>query len=174
MNKDNNDELLPRVDREGHVIGCVKRGEAHSGTKVLHPVVHLHLFNSKGDLYLQFRPAWKTVQPNKWDTACGGHIAYGENVEQALQREVEEELGISDFKAQQVARYIFESEVDAEYVYVFRAVYDSEIHPSKDELAGGRFFSKEEIDRRIGTDFFTPNFESEYREYVCPSCGDIL
>ena len=74
MNKDNDDELLPRVDNNGKVIGVVKRGEAHCGTRILHPVVHLHLFNSKGELYLQLRPEWKPIQPNKWDTACGGHI----------------------------------------------------------------------------------------------------
>lgn len=78
MKKDNDDELLPLVDRNGKVIGSVKRGEAHCGTKLLHPVVHLHLFNSKGELYLQHRPEWKIVQPDKWDTSCGGHIEYGE------------------------------------------------------------------------------------------------
>ena len=166
MNKDNDNELLPHVDREGTVIGNVKRGDAHCGKKVLHPVVHLHLFNSKGELYLQLRPAWKTVQPNRWDTACGGHISYGETVEDALQREVEEELGITDFNAEPVARYIFESEVDAEYVYVFKAVYDGEVSPSKEELSGGRFFTKKEISESMGKNFFTPNFESEYTTYI--------
>lgn len=165
-NKDNSEELLPRVDSEGTVIGSVKRGEAHSGKKVLHPVVHLHLFNSKGYLYLQLRPEWKTVQPDKWDTACGGHISYGESVEDALQREVEEELGIRDFNAELITQYIFESEVDAEYVYVFKTVFDGEVKPSKEELTDGRFFSKEEISDKMGKDFFTPNFESEYKEYI--------
>ncbi len=64
----------------------------------LHPVVHLHVFNSRGDLYLQHRPAWKDIQPDKWDTACGGHVDLGESVSQALHREVREELGITDFE----------------------------------------------------------------------------
>ena len=54
---------------------------------LLHPVVHLHLFNSRGELYLQKRPEWKDIQPGRWDTAVGGHVDYGETVDEALRRE---------------------------------------------------------------------------------------
>lgn len=95
--KDNPEELFPVVDENGNIMDAISRKEAHDGSKKLHPVVHLHVFNSKGELYLQRRPTWKDIQPGKWDTACGGHITLGENVEQALHREVREELGITDF-----------------------------------------------------------------------------
>ena len=72
MNKDNKNELFPWVDNEGNVIGHILRGEAHNGSKKLHPVVHLHVLNSQGELYLQKHPQWKDIQPGKWDTACGG------------------------------------------------------------------------------------------------------
>ena len=75
---DNQQEPFPIVDEKGNVIGSITRGEAHSGSKILHPVVHLHVFNSQGELYLQKRPEWKYIQPGKWDTATGGHICYGE------------------------------------------------------------------------------------------------
>ena len=55
--KDNSLEKFPIVDEEGHVIGSATRGECHSGSKLLHPVVHLHVFNSKGEVYLQRRRA---------------------------------------------------------------------------------------------------------------------
>ncbi|MCR4769514.1 MAG: NUDIX domain-containing protein [Bacteroidaceae bacterium] len=166
MNKDNDDELLPRVDNNGKVIGVVKRGEAHCGTRILHPVVHLHLFNSKGELYLQLRPEWKPIQPNKWDTACGGHIEYGEEVEEALKREVSEELGLTSFLPKSITKYVFEGKIDKEFVHVFMAVYDGEVKPSATELAGGRFFSKQEIQEKLGTGFFTPNFEEEYNAFL--------
>ena len=104
MKRDNREEIFPVVDVEGNVIGQATRGECHSGSKLLHPVVHLHVFDKSGRLYLQRRPDWKDIQPGKWDTAVGGHIDYGENVETALRREASEELGITDFMPVELKR----------------------------------------------------------------------
>ena len=165
MKQDNSKELFPIVDEEGRVTGTATRGECHNGSRLLHPVVHLHVFNSKGELYLQKRPDWKDIQPGKWDTAVGGHIDYGETPEQALRREVSEELGITDFMPEWVGQYVFDSRRERELVYVNRTVYDGEICPSKDELAGGRFWRVDEIRSAIGQGILTPNFESEYQRF---------
>lgn len=163
--RDNPNEQLPVVDESGNILGAVARGHAHDGSKVLHPVVHLHVFNSRGDLYLQRRPDWKDIQPGKWDTAVGGHIDLGENVEKALRREVGEELGITDFTPESLGHYVFESQRERELVYVHRCVYDGDIRPSAQELNGGRFWSAAEIETNIGKGVFTPNFESEYQRF---------
>ena len=163
MNKDNNEELFPLVDEEGNIIGAATRGECHDGSKKLHPVIHLHVFNSKGELYLQKRPEWKDIQPGKWDTSVGGHVDLGESVEIALKREAQEELGISDFKPEILAHYIFESERERELVFAHKTIYDGVINPSE-ELDGGRFWSIDEIKEHLGKGVFTPNFESELQQ----------
>lgn len=163
---DSLESLVPLVDEEGNITGSATRAEAHSGSKLLHPVVHLHVFNSKGDLYLQKRPEWKDIQPGKWDTAVGGHVDLGESVEQALRREVEEEIGITDYEPQRITHYVFESAKERELVFVHRTTYNGPISPDANELADGRFWSPEEIAANIGKGIFTPNFESEYQQII--------
>ena len=68
------DEWFPVVDATGLVLGKATRRECHNGSKKLHPVIHLHVFNEAGDLYLQKRSETKDIQPGKWDTAVGGHV----------------------------------------------------------------------------------------------------
>lgn len=164
---DNQQERFPVVDIDGHVIGSILRGQAHDGTKILHPVVHLHVFNPQGELFLQQRPAWKDIQPNRWDTATGGHVDYGETVEEALYREVSEELGINEFTPVFLGKYVFEGKRERELVYVYKTVYDGLLCPKPEELAGGRFWSHDEIMENYHMNVFTPNFEDEYKTFFC-------
>ncbi len=154
-------ELLPLVDPAGNVIGKATRTECHNGSMLLHPVVHLHVFNSKGELYLQKRPMWKEIQPGKWDTAVGGHVDFGEDIHTALLREAREELGINAEGNELRQMYEFHSEREHELVYAHKIVYDKDITPSE-ETDGGRFWTMQEIREAIGHDILTPNFEQEF------------
>ena len=165
MKQDNNQEMFPIVDEQGNIISAATRGECHNGSKLLHPVVHLHVFNSQGEIYLQKRPDWKDIQPGKWDTAVGGHMDLGESVEMALRREVREELGITDFTPEELMHYVFDSVRERELVFVYKTVYDGPITPSE-ETDGGRFWSMEEIKESIGKGILTPNFETEIQKVV--------
>lgn len=157
---DNLQELFPVLDEAGNVVGKASRGECHNGSRLIHPVVHLHLLNSRGELYLQKRPAWKDIQPGKWDTAVGGHVDYGETIEEALRREVREEIGLEDFTPEKICHYLYDSDREREMVYVYRATWDGEVNPSA-ETDGGRFWSIEELRENLGKGVLTPNFEME-------------
>ena len=163
--KDDAEEVFPLVDETGTVTGKATRGECHGGSKRLHPVVHLHVFNPRGEIYLQKRPAWKDIQPGKWDTAVGGHLQYGETPDAALRREACEELGLKDFLPEPMGMYVFESPRERELVYVNRAVYDGSVRPSAGELDGGRFWTVREVHEAMGKGILTPNFEQEYRKF---------
>ena len=155
------EEIFPIVNTEGEVVGSATREECHAGTFLLHPVVHLHIFNSAGELYLQKRVMTKKIQPGKWDTAVGGHVDYGEQIEDALLRETREELGVRDFTPEFLMRYEFRSQVEAELVYIYKCVYDGDFNLDPLEVDEGRFWSLDEIKKSIGKGLFTPNFESE-------------
>ena len=160
-------ELFPIVDEQGAQIGAATRKACHGGSFLLHPVVHLHVYNKAGDLLLQKRSMSKDIQPGKWDTAVGGHVDYGESIDEALHREVREELGIEFVEAEKVVSYVFESRVERELVNVYRLAADIE-HFDYDpvELDDVRYWRIEEIRANIGKGVFTPNFEIEFKKYL--------
>ncbi len=155
-------EWLPIVDEQGQIKGKAPRDLCHGNPDLLHPVVHLHIMNKNNQLFLQKRPEDKIVQPGKWDTAVGGHIEFGEALEQSLQREAQEELGISQIKPKLIKKYVWKTDIESELVFMFIAHYNSEIKINEKELADGKFWSVEEIKDNIKEDIFTPNFKKEF------------
>ena len=160
--------MFPIVDEQGNITGAATRGECHSGSKLLHPVVHLHVFNAQGDIYLQKRPEWKDIQPGKWDTAVGGHIDLGESVEIALKREAREELGITDFEARFLGNYVWESPRERELVFSFLCTRYNHIHIDNDEVDEGRFWTLQELAEGMEKNKLTPNLVHEYRLLLKP------
>ncbi|MDD2635301.1 MAG: NUDIX domain-containing protein [Bacteroidales bacterium] len=164
--KKNSEEYLPEIDTEGKIIARMTRSEAHNGSMKLHPVIHVHIFNSKGDILLQKRNKNKLVQPEKWDTAVGGHIALGEDIDKALKRETNEELGLKNIKFNFITKYIWQTDIEKELVFVFMAVVDKINFRPNDEVDDAKFWSKKEIKKELKKNIFTPNFELEYEKIL--------
>lgn len=159
------EEWFPIVDEEGNTIGKALRSVCHDGkSMLLHPVVHLHLFNSRGELYLQKRAQTKDIQPGKWDTSVGGHLAPDESVNEALIREAGEELGLKNFIPELLGKYVWESSRERELVNSFSAITDEIPVINEDEIEEGRYWSLQEIKDNLGKDVFTPNFEFEFKK----------
>lgn len=158
------DEMVPIVEPSGIVVAQASRQYCHSGSMVLHPVVHLHIINRFGKLYLQKRSMKKDLLPGKWDTAVGGHVDYGERLNEALVREAGEELGFYDFNPLYLCTYVYKSKVEKELVNVFAAVGNFTLHPDHDEVSEGKYWDMDEIGKNFGKSLFTPNFEEEFTE----------
>jgi isopentenyldiphosphate isomerase len=170
VNYSDSNELFPVVDEEGNEISRAARHVCHDGkSKLLHPVVHMHLFNKKGDLFLQKRAMTKDLLPGYWDTSVGGHMSPGETPDEALKRETMEEIGIKEFTCKLVKKYIWESPREKELVYSFMGTSENRPVINKDEIDDGRYWSIEEIRKNLDKNVFTPNFEHEFRMlYITP------
>jgi len=157
------EEDFPLVDETGNVVGRATRKYCHGGSMALHAVVHLHVLDHKGRLYLQKRSMKKDIAPGRWDTAVGGHIDYGEYVSDALAREAREELGlhIENLKPQPLFSYIWQSKVEREVVNAFAIEYEGEIQPDHDEVDEGRFWGFDELKDSLGKGIFTQQFEEQ-------------
>ena len=155
-------EMLPLVELSGLVYGQATRAWCHSGSKALHPVVHLHIIDRMGRIYLQKRSRTKDLLPGYWDTAVGGHVTYGEQALEALYREAAEELGLHGFNPVFLDNYVYQTQRDSEFVLIYAMVGHPELDPDNAEVSEGKWWSIEEIEAAMGKGVLTPNFESEF------------
>lgn len=160
------EEIFPLVDKDGNVIGEAPRSKCHDGTKLLHPVIHLHVFNSAGELFLQKRSPNKIIYPDKWDSSVSGHVDLGETPWAAALREAKEEIGISDVEIYFIDKYIIETDIEQELSYCYYAIYDGEFVIDLDEVIDGRYWSIDEISSKIGDGIFTFNFEQDFERFL--------
>lgn len=156
------EEYFDLVDGEGKVLGKAPRSVCHSRPGFLHQVVHLHVINSEDQVFLQKRSLTKQIQPGKWDTAVGGHVTSGENIESALKREAGEELGLLNFKALGLAPYLWETDIESELVHMFVCRGDQIPNLNLEEMDEGKFWKIKKIKAALGKQILTPNFEFEF------------
>ena len=70
-----------------------------------HLVVHICIFNTKGEMLIQQRQPFKDGWSNMWDITVGGSAQKGDTSQSAAERELAEELGI-DLNLQKVRPHL--------------------------------------------------------------------
>jgi isopentenyl-diphosphate delta-isomerase type 1 len=159
-------EKLEIVDGKGNVIGLAERSALHQNPGLIHRVVHVLIFNKKGELLLQKRSQKKDVAPGKWDTSVGGHINPGEDVLAAAMREMEEELGIQGSELRHLYRYLFSNHRESELVTTYSCIYEAEVVFNGEEIDEVAFWDIPSIKKNLGMNIFSGHFEHEIRRYL--------
>ncbi|MDB6031602.1 MAG: Nudix hydrolase [Verrucomicrobiales bacterium] len=139
------EEIFDIVNERDEVIGQERRSEVHR-LGLRHRAVHVLVFNSKGELFLQKRSMTKDTFPGAWDSSASGHVDTGETYDTCALRELREELG---WHTSAIGQKLFKmtacQETGQEFVWVYRCQGDGpfELHP--EEIEAGGWFKPEEI-----------------------------
>ena len=144
-----NREILDVVNEQDEVVGRKPRGEIHRlGLK--HRAVHVLVFNTRGDLFLQKRSLAKDCFPGAWDSSASGHLDMGEGYEACAARELREELGLETVEAPEGLFKIQACpETGQEFVWVYRLRSEGPFVLSPDEIERGDWFDGGTVDRWI-------------------------
>lgn len=123
-----NDELLDLVNDKDEVIGTVYKSEAHSNPDLIHREIALIIFNHKGETLLQQRSSKKKADPLKWVVACSGHVGAGEAPDDAVKRELKEELGITEIDLEFFGKLFSREERHSEskFYWIYYGFYDND------------------------------------------------
>ena len=139
-------EIIPIVDENDQVISSVAKDKFDKTTGAIYRTVSLFLFNKKGQILIQRRAFSKKTYAGKWDfAAVAGHVAFGENYLEAIQRETDEELGLKNIDFFEVEKSFTKTkDGKRRFTQVFWAVGDfslDDLQVPKSEIAEVKLIS---------------------------------
>ncbi len=136
-------EIFDVVNERDEVIDAQPRESVHVNN-LRHRAVHMVVFNSLGELFLQKRSIWKDKNPGLWDSSAAGHVDSGETYETAARREISEELGIQ-CPLERIGKLPCTEQTGWEFIEVYRGVHEGPFTLASLEVETGAFFPLEQI-----------------------------
>ena len=156
------EEKLDVLNERGEFTGKVATREECHREGLWHRAVYGFIIDKNSNVLLQKRSQNKKLWPNKWDVTVGGHVDAGEFGRQALIREVKEELGI-EIKDDDVKYLIGSTSINEqgdiinkhynECYLITKNIDISDIKIQKEEISEVRYFSKDELLKRISNNY---------------------
>jgi isopentenyldiphosphate isomerase len=141
------EEIFDVVDDLDQVVGRQTRSQVHRlGLK--HRAVHVLVFNSRGQVFLQKRSMTKDRQPGLWDSSASGHLDCGEDYDACAVRELGEEIGLMlDTPPRRLFKLAASAETDQEHVWVYRCQAEGPFTLHPDEIERGDWFEPSALTR---------------------------
>lgn len=143
-------ELVDILDSNFNIIGQKAKHKAHK-SGLLHRTVVAGVKDSKGKFLLVVQADSKQ-DAKKYVFPMGGHVKAGENITDALKREVLEEINFTNFEFQHKGEVLFERKSNGKnenhYVSYFEIISD-EIPVLGEESLSFTYFTAEELREKI-------------------------
>lgn len=165
------DELVDIIDEHDRVIGQRLKFECHA-QGLLHRGASLFLFRDASfrELLLQQRSLTKANQPGRWNQ-IGGHVGAGETYQQAIERELREEMfagrPLPPLHLEPVFKVEKDADQDRELIAVFRSSHPGPFQHDSQEVMASVFVPVDEVVKRLANtpDEFTATFRALFAEY---------
>ena len=153
-------EIFDLFDDERKPLGkTIERGQK-PGNGENRMVVHISIFNSKGEMLIQQRQSTKRNWANLWDISVGGCVVAGETSQMGAHRELLEELGI-EYNFEGVRPHLtinFDNGFDDHYL-IEKDIDLKDIVMQEAEVQDFKWASKEEIEKLFKENKFVPYVE---------------
>lgn len=162
------DEQIDLINEQNQVIGKSGKFAAHRDG-LLHRIVIGELVNSKGE-YCFVRQASDRQDAGQFVSPVGGHVGAGETVEAALNRESQEECGITPTNFQFIAQTIYNREVigrKENHLFLIYLINTDQNPTLNHESTEFRYFTKDQIKQAIATN--DPTFGAAWH-HVFKNC----
>lgn len=145
-------EIIIMVDEKDRELGPIEKMEAHY-KGVLHRAFSILVFNEDKALLLQRRSLTKYHTPGLWTNTCCSHPRYGETLEHAIHRRLQEEMGFQCELAE-LFDFIYKIEFDTdlfehELDHVFVGRFNGEVKINPDEVAEYKWMGLDDIKQDI-------------------------
>jgi len=159
------EEIYDVVDEMDQVIGQATRREIHK-KNLLHRSIHILVFNSKNELFLQKRSMNKDESPGLWDTSSAGHVDSGETYDDCAHRELWEELGIKAL-LKPLEKIEACQETYQEHAQIYTCRTNTTIKINLDEISEGKYFDLRVLESEVQKkpEKFTSTFKLILREF---------
>jgi len=146
------EEKVILVDKNDNQVGLMPKLEAHE-KGILHRAFSIFIFNSKYELLLQKRASSKYHSGGLWTNTCCSHPREGEDILDAANRRLDEEMGIKT-SLRKVYDFIYKAELDNqltehEFDHVFYGVFDNDPILNKDEAEDFKWVDMETLNNDI-------------------------
>lgn len=140
----------------------IPTGETHQRGKPLppdryHMVVHVVIFNSKGEMLIQQRQPFKSGWPNLWDVTVGGSAIAGDTSRSAAERETLEEIGLHIDLSSEQPKLTIPFDVGFDDVYTLIMDVDlTTLHLQESEVQAVRWASEADVLDMLADGRFIP------------------
>ncbi len=150
------EEIVQIVNRENQPIGAEPRAVMRQ-KGLTHRASYILVYNSSNELFIQKRTTTKDIYPGYWDIAAGGVVLAGESYDISAERELAEELGITDTPLEFLFNHYYEEGHNKVWGAVYRCHHNGPFVLQKEEVEYGVFLSTREIQDKAALEPFTPD-----------------